>query len=100
MKFKFNGQAKGGERVESTDSSDESVASCLIPSENERFEVIKKPNNLQSWRHEGDGSLRLGSNSGSKTNVISLSALKGSNFQDKILPGHGSQSLLEQQRST
>lgn len=62
MKFKFNGQAKGEEKVEASDSSDESVASCLIPSENERFEVIKKPINLQSWRHEGDGSVRLGSN--------------------------------------
>lgn len=82
MKFKFNGQTKG-EKEEATDSSDESVASCLIPSENERFEVIKKPINLQSWRQEGEGS----SNSGSKTNILSLSALKGQNVQDKILPG-------------
>lgn len=70
------------------ESSDESVASCLIPNENERFEVIKKPSNLKSL--ERVDSSALGAHKGS--NVLIHSALKS----DKLLPGQSSQSLLEQ----
>jgi hypothetical protein len=46
-----------------------------------------------------DSSNKNNSIRGSKTNLICLSALKGSTLHDRIIPGQASQSLLEQQRS-